>query len=676
MKEKMTYVQKSILLWLSLLIVSLLLGYSIYNAFSSRIYANVFESMNKNLQFAESSYGIFMSQMKMGMLQASVEKDIKERIKNKDEAALKDLLEKWAPYRSYVSEWYVVGEDGSIISFAGETKKLLIKDSARTKIHTIIEAALSSGSVSSGTELLFTDETGEEAALIQFVIVPVMEESEAIGGIVTVMELNGDRNITGKIMQDTGMDSIISAKDRIVASSLDSDLYRFTVGSSLPGDICEEVLEKGASFVKKLDIYSWEGENNNVCFGAFRAIKDVKGNAIGVQGIIYYDRLAGATLDQIRDFTIIVMILLAVVFTMIALSYFKIQKVLMKEKLFSNRLSITKKFSDLVRQASSEDEVYDILFEMLRKRGGVTQVVVMKKEYNDKQLTIYKAMYSEKLEAIKNRMTIEDNCWAVRTGKEFIYNDNNSDFSCNDFYSNAASYICIPIILGGVVSGVIQVQSDRKNYFTDEVAAELNLYMDNIAPVISNLRLLESLNNMASVDTLTKVYNRRYLDKYLEEQIMASKQNNLHLSVIMLDIDFFKKFNDTYGHEAGDYVLMHFADTLKYNVREGDIVSRYGGEEFVVVLPRTDLHGAYIVAEKLRSKVEEMPLAAIDKENPPRITCSLGISSYPLHGNNIDKLIQSADKALYKAKHSGRNRTCIFGEDNGREGLKERAEDQ
>jgi len=631
--------------------------------------------MNNNLRFAESSYGVFMNQMKMGMLQASVETSIKEMITEKDSAALEDLLKKWGEHRDYVDEWYVVGEDGNIISSAGKGKDLLIKASGKTKIQEIVGEALSSGTVITGTELIPIGSRGE-FTLVQYVIVPVMENDRGvIGGIVTLMNLDGDDNITGKIMSDSGMHSIISAKDRIIASSLESELYRLNKGNSLPEDIRKEVLEKDTPFVKRLEIFrgSWEDEDSY--FGAFRAIKDIEGNIIGVQGIIHNDPLAETTLGQIRDFTVIAVILLAAVFSIIIWSYINAQKVLFKEKQFSNRLSSIKRFSDLVRQASNEDEVYEILFDVLKKKSGITQVVVAKKEYNDKCLTLYKAMDMEKIQSIKNTMTVEENCWAVKSGKEFINNGNNNDFDCKDFYSESASYICLPIILGGIVSGVIQIQSDMKNYFNDDLIAEIKVYIDNITPVISNIRLLESLNNMASIDTLTKAYNRRYLEKYLEEQIKISKENNLHLSIIMIDIDFFKIFNDTYGHDAGDYVLMYFADTLKFNVREADVVSRYGGEEFIVVLPRTNHRGAYRVAEKLRKKVEEMSLTAISNENPPKITCSLGISVYPLHGNNIDMLIHSADKALYKAKNSGRNRTCISGDDNEREGIQERHDD-
>lgn len=670
MEDKRIYIKKAVLLWCALLVISMLLGYSIFNAFSRRIYENVFESMNNNLQFAESSYDVFMNQMKMGMLQASVEPGIKELIIKKDGAALKDLLKVWGNHRYYVNEWYVAGGDGSIISSTG--KNLFVYSGEKTKIQSIIDRAIESRTVSMGTELIGTDAAGADYTLMQYVVVPVLEnESHAIGAIVTVMNLNGDNNITGKIMNDTGMYSVITAKDRIIASSLASGLYRFNIGSSLPEELYKEVLEKGVPYIGKVGIYSTRTNNKNPYFGAFRPVKDIEGRIIGAQGVIYYDRLVEATLGQIKDFTIIVVILMIAVFTIITGSYIKTQRMLLKEKQFSNKLSILKRFSDLVRQVSSEDEVYDILFDLLKKNSNISQVVVVRNEYNANRLMVYKVMDTEGPDSIRSSIANEESCWAVKTGKEYSYNGGNNDFNCKGLCNSAESYICMPIILGGIVSGVIQIQSDKKDCFTEELISELRTYIDTITPVISNLRLLESLNNMASIDTLTKVYNRRYLEKYMEEQIGISKGSNLHMSVLMLDIDFFKRFNDTYGHDAGDYVLMHFADTLKFNIREGDIVARYGGEEFVVVLPHTDLHGAYRVAEKVRKKVEEMSLAAISSDNPPQITCSLGISCYPLHGNNIDKLIQSADKALYEAKNSGRNKTCIFGEQKELEAAKE-----
>ncbi|HYF75079.1 MAG TPA: diguanylate cyclase [Candidatus Nitrosocosmicus sp.] len=662
MEDKKLYVKKAVLLWCLLLAISVLMGYSIFNAFSSRIHASVYESMSNNLQFAESSYEIFMSQMKMGMLQASVEPGIKELIQKNDAAALKSLLREWGNHRYYVNEWYITGSDGKVIAYWGKSADKLAQSGKGAKVHSITEQALATGTVIMGTELVSID-SGSAETLMQYVAVPVLgSENKYIGTILTVMNLSEDNNISGKIMDDTGMYSIITAKDRIIASSVKPDLYKLSIGSSLPEQIRKTVLENGIPYISDKGYFGSGMGKDDPHNTAVRPIKNNAGEIIGAQGVIYKDSRAEATIGQIRDFTILVVILLAAVFSVIVFSYLKTQKLLLNEKRYSNKLSLLKKFSDLVRQASNEDEVYEILSDLLKKNSNISQVIVIRKEYNDKQLKIYKAMDEDKLASLRSKVVDEEKCWAAKSGREFLYNGKEKDYNCMDHYSNSDSYICLPIILGGIVSGVVQIQSNRKDYFTEELVSDLRIYVDTITPVISNLRLLESLNNMASVDTLTKVYNRRYLEKYMEEQIRLSSANNLHMSVLMLDIDFFKRFNDTYGHDAGDYVLMHFADTLKYNVREGDVVARYGGEEFVIVLPQTDLRGAYRVAEKVRKKVEEMSLVAISSEDPPQITCSLGISCYPLHGNNIDKLIQSADKALYEAKNSGRNRTYIFGE--------------
>ncbi len=128
-------------------------------------------------------------------------------------------------------------------------------------------------------------------------------------------------------------------------------------------------------------------------------------------------------------------------------------------------------------------------------------------------------------------------------------------------------------------------------------------------------------------------------------------------SVIVLDVDKFKFVNDTYGHLAGDEVLRRVADILVSNIRPGDVCARYGGEEFVLLLPRTKAENAYIVAERIRKTLEltEVPL-------PMKVTSSQGIAHYPTHGKTREELLGRADEALYTAKHTGRNRTVIYGE--------------
>ncbi|NLK35526.1 MAG: hypothetical protein GX301_08830 [Gracilibacteraceae bacterium] len=138
------------------------------------------------------------------------------------------MLKKWGSHRQYVDEWYVVGKDGSIISSVGRTRNLLINSSGGTRIQSIIKEAIFSGRTITGTELIETDDRRDKFTLMQYVVVPVMEdENSPIGGIVTSMDLAGDENITEKIRSDTGMYSVISAMDRIITSNLESGLYRF-----------------------------------------------------------------------------------------------------------------------------------------------------------------------------------------------------------------------------------------------------------------------------------------------------------------------------------------------------------------------------------------------------------------------------------------------------------------
>jgi len=174
---------------------------------------------------------------------------------------------------------------------------------------------------------------------------------------------------------------------------------------------------------------------------------------------------------------------------------------------------------------------------------------------------------------------------------------------------------------------------------------------------IKKVRLYETIQKLAIIDGLTSVYMRRHFLERVEEELKRSEYHKLNMSFLLIDIDHFKVCNDRYGHLVGDAVLKELAHILKRNVREIDIICRYGGEEFLIALPDTAKKGALMVAERIRVTVEEAAFHAY--EESPQVTVSTGVSSYPQNGKRIEELIEAADKALYKAKHTGRNKVCV-----------------
>src|SRR3989338_10837727 len=168
--------------------------------------------------------------------------------------------------------------------------------------------------------------------------------------------------------------------------------------------------------------------------------------------------------------------------------------------------------------------------------------------------------------------------------------------------------------------------------------------------------LLESEN---ITDPLTKVYNRRYLDRRLDEEVARSRRYAIDLSILMLDIDHFKQVNDTYGHQAGDVTLGTLCSLVKGDLRDLDVVARYGGEEFLVICTNTPINGAALVAERLRRLVESQQVEITDGSGARQtiqITISIGVAGFSASVDSKEKLVQAADQALYHAKEEGRNR--------------------
>jgi len=190
------------------------------------------------------------------------------------------------------------------------------------------------------------------------------------------------------------------------------------------------------------------------------------------------------------------------------------------------------------------------------------------------------------------------------------------------------------------------------------ITIQAMVLITSISVFWSASNILENeLLNMARIDPLTSAFNRRALDELATVEITRSIRKEHELSILMCDIDHFKNVNDQYGHQAGDKTLTDFSHILKSNVRAHDIVSRYGGEEFLILLPETDLEQAALIAEKLRRKIEEY-LVIIDADTSFAITASFGVACYEKGMDSWEKISLNADNALYQAKGSGRN--CVI----------------
>jgi diguanylate cyclase (GGDEF)-like protein len=219
------------------------------------------------------------------------------------------------------------------------------------------------------------------------------------------------------------------------------------------------------------------------------------------------------------------------------------------------------------------------------------------------------------------------------------------------------SILATPIMNKGKLSGILYLENNlTTNAFTTERLEVLRLLSSQAAISLENARLFE----LATTDGLTKLFVHRYFQLLLDQEIIRSRRYMNNISLIMMDIDDFKHFNDAYGHQFGDQVLRRVARAIKNNVRGDDFVARYGGEEFVAILPETDSIAAMAVAEKIRSSVEciEITLA----EETLGVTISLGVATFPFHAADKEDLIKCADSALYASKHAGKNRACVFKE--------------
>lgn len=223
------------------------------------------------------------------------------------------------------------------------------------------------------------------------------------------------------------------------------------------------------------------------------------------------------------------------------------------------------------------------------------------------------------------------------------------------------SLICTPIVIEGTVRGLIHLDSVRKDAFSNEDLEFVRLLANEVSIAFERSFLYSEIKDISVRDGLTGCFNRRKFDVDIVVDMADAKKSGKILSLLMIDIDWFKKYNDFHGHQKGDYVLKKLVQILKMGVRPYDGVYRYGGEEFTILLPDVDKDRAVIVTERLKKTVAKDKFDGEELSQPEeKITISIGVADFPTDASTVTELIRAADTAMYQAKNEGRNRVRIY----------------
>jgi diguanylate cyclase (GGDEF)-like protein len=252
-------------------------------------------------------------------------------------------------------------------------------------------------------------------------------------------------------------------------------------------------------------------------------------------------------------------------------------------------------------------------------------------------------------------------CWGLRQGQMYTVLHPQTSIICGHVH-HTRPYTCLPLMAHGEVLALLHITPDS-NTVNDEAMTEthyavLRVFVEPIALALSNLKLRDSLRQQSIRDPLTGLFNRRYLEETLGLEIERARRSNAPFSIIMLDLDHFKQFNDTHGHEAGDVVLQTFGSFIQRHVRGGDIACRYGGEEFTLVLPSTSIEIAQQRAAQISEGIRALNIDFKNQILGP-LTLSIGVACFPTHGEMGEVVLQAADAALYQAKSQGRDRVVV-----------------
>ncbi len=657
-------------------------------------------NMEANLRGAWRVYHERSNTLRSALMQSASTPETAQMVKSHNTRALAELLTRNAAQLPFTDVWLVIDNQSQIIARRQEG------DSGPLLLNTIVGRAFTSLEPVASTELLSNELFLAENPLkfssltphvmSQVVVVPIVDEGTLHGAFVGLILMNGDEWLPNAIHDYLSIDaavfgSVIQESRIISASSHPNNIW--ASGLLSPASL-SETIERGDTYRGSLLI------NEIPSYVIADPIKNIEGRPIGALSV----GVRGSNIEQLisnntRNIYLFigVGILLSLVIAYLAYrdTMTPMRALIGAMTSFANgdlttRTDIRTKdeFDDLgdrfnhMAQAIQEHQervesfnslsnlliaslnpqtlmqnVLDKIIELTRAQAGT---IYLREGEGSEELLVPFVAYGVDLAAMEflhfgQGLPGE----AARRKTSIVIRDIPADCRLNINLGIAdvmpREVAIFPIIYRDTVLGVMMLAS-MSPFHVNELSL-LESMINQIAIVLENALAHEKVAQLSITDTLTGIYNRRYLSQRLEEEFRISQRHHSALSVLLVDIDYFKKINDQYGHQIGDDALIHVANILKENIRDSDLLARFGGEEFVIILPHTLQMDAMLVAEKLRLAVTAHSIPAMGDQ---KITISVGVATIPdVKVDNSDGLVGEADRALYMAKEQGRNRVIV-----------------
>ncbi len=335
-------------------------------------------------------------------------------------------------------------------------------------------------------------------------------------------------------------------------------------------------------------------------------------------------------------------------------------------------------FSDKIKQIRQLKSLHDISStltleldkqELIKKVVGIikntykflnTAILLIDPEKNILKVVAKEGYANQKIEDIEIKIGDGITGWVADSGLPLVVNDVTADPRYIEGFSGAKSELAVPLKYKTEVIGVLDVEAEHFNAFDKTDLDTLKTLANYIAAYIKNAELHQETENLAKTDSLTGLFNRRVFKDMLLKELQRAKRYNHPFSLIMIDIDNFKKYNDTFGHPEGDSVIKSLAQVFRASTRDVDTIARYGGEEFIIILPETAKQDAANIAERIRRNFKRINFYPRTASKPLNMTISLGVATFPKDGTIAELLVNNVDNALYQSKRTGKDKISVL----------------